>query len=104
MERSNLKTSKDSQTKLPHLNLNNIETARSYPSRINKNEMEKVKNGFQSPRNHDYNYDDEKQEADKARCISEPTLTDANQKVVVRLESHSGANCCTDFDKKCLIF
>lgn len=83
--------------------LNNIETGRSPPniiktnseSNFNNSFIEKAKGGFQ-------NLPFEKQ--DDYKYLSEPEITEVSQRVNLKLETNAGANCCSDFDKKCLIF
>ncbi len=88
----------DSQTML-----NNIETGRSSPNlfksnseiNFNNNFIEKAKGGFQ-------NLPFENQDDNK--YLSEPEISEGSERVNLKLEDNVGANCCADFDKKCLIF
>lgn len=65
-------------------------------SNSNINTIEKARGGYTLPF--------EKQE--NFQYLSEPENTDAsnNQRLDLRLESNTGANCCTNIDNKCLIF
>jgi len=94
---------KNSQTQFLRNNSNTIiETARStqflYKSQIEKNNnlfsIEKTKRKLTLPF--------EKQ--DDKNSFSEPVNTDFNQRSNLKIESSSGTKCCSDFEKKCIIF
>ena len=97
-----MNNSKDTKQMQRNDSNTNIETARSTPFLIrtqnnegyNAKKMENVRAGYTLPF--------EKQEDEK--YLTEPVITEANQRANLRLETNTGANCCNDFEKKCIIF
>ncbi len=72
----------------PYLNKNESQ------SNLNNNYIEKSKGSQLLPfeRQDDFNYS------------SQPENNDLNKKLHIKFESNSGSNCCTEYEKKCLIF
>ncbi len=94
-----------------NMNVNKYESTRSFPilgyntniEKINFSDrnnledysnIEKVKGIFSLPF----------EKMEEMKFHSEPIITEYNFKENMRIETNSGANCCTGFDKKCQIF
>jgi len=85
-----------------HAILNKIETGRSSPySHRNQNKSNNNENTIEIARG-SFTLPFEKQE--DFQYMSEPNNIDENQRANLGLESNTGDNCCTEFNKICLLF